>query len=106
MDMLIECASAARTHKCCAYLRLGETEAGGQFGAFGQRQVLGALKPPVELLELQGTVDGAGLAHFLALAVHSQPGVLALVGEGAWCAVGADWMKAENAGIIMGVLWL
>lgn len=78
------------TDVVATHLRLREAEAGGQFGAFGQRQVLGALKPPVELLELQGTVDGAGLAHFLALAVHPQAGVLALVGEGAWRELGMD----------------
>lgn len=91
MDMIIDTnAHTHRSHRhtsnayrlASAYLRLGESEAGREFGALGQRQVLGALKPPIELLELQGTVDGAGLAHFLALAVHPQTGVLALVGEG------------------------
>lgn len=62
-------------------MRLRQPEAGRQFRPLREREVLRSLKSSVELLQLQGTVDGAGFAHFLALAVHPQAGVLDFVRE-------------------------
>jgi hypothetical protein len=45
------------------------------------------LKSPIKLLQLEGTVDGAGLSHFLALAIHSQSRVLDFVCKVFVCAV-------------------
>lgn len=56
-----------KSYEC--YLSLSESEGGGQFGPFGQRQVLCALEAAVELLQLQRRIDGARFAHLLALAV-------------------------------------
>lgn len=59
-----------------AYLCLSESQRSGEFGAFGQRQVLCPLESSVELLQLQARVDGPGLAHLLSLAVHPETAVL------------------------------
>jgi len=61
---------------------LREAQTRRQLRPLGQGQVLGALEAAVELLELQRAVDGAGLAHLLALAVDSEAGVLAFVRDG------------------------
>jgi len=52
-----------------SYLRLRQSQGAGQLGPFRQGQVLRPLEPPLELLDLQRRVDGARLAHLLALAV-------------------------------------
>ncbi len=54
-----------------SYLSLRNAEAGGQLRALGQRQVLRAVEPPLQLLDLQRGVDGARLADLLALAVDA-----------------------------------
>ncbi len=54
---------------CRPYLRLRESQRGRQLGPLRQRQVLRALEPPLQLLDLQRGVDGPRLAHLLALAV-------------------------------------
>ncbi len=54
-----------------AYLRLGDAKASGKFRPLGQGQVLGPLKPALQLLYLQAGVDAARLADFLPLPVHS-----------------------------------
>ena len=59
------------------YLSLGEPQGGRQLRSFGQGQVLRALEPPLQLLDLQRRVDGARLPHLLALAVD--PGELAIL---------------------------
>lgn len=53
------------------YLCLCESQLGGQLSAFRQGEVLRPLKDLVELLQLEGGVDGARLPHLLALATHS-----------------------------------
>ena len=55
-----------------AYLRLGDAQASGQFRAFRERQVLGALEAALELLNLKAGVDAARLADFLPLPVHAR----------------------------------
>ena len=52
------------------YLCLCEAESGGKLRSFRQRQVLGALEPPLQLLDLQRRVDGPRLPHLLALAIY------------------------------------
>ena len=53
------------------HLCLCESQLGSQLCALRQGQVLSPLEHLVELLELQGGVDGAWLPHFLALGCHS-----------------------------------
>jgi len=53
------------------HLSLRESEGSGQFGPFGQRQVLRSLEAPIELLQLQTRVDRPRLAHLLPLPVHA-----------------------------------
>lgn len=67
--MIFIISRARGIHKNCTNLRLGESQAGCELGSLGQRQVLGPLKPPVQLLQLQTAVDRPWLSHLLALAV-------------------------------------
>ena len=61
----------------CTYLCLSEPQGGGELGPLGQGEVLGALEAAVELLQLQGGVDGAGLPHLLlAILLHELLGGL------------------------------
>lgn len=62
-----------------------EAQTRRQLRSLRQGQVLGTLEAAVELLQLQRAVDGAGLAHLLALAVDAEAGVLALIGDGEVC---------------------
>ena len=54
---------------CFGYLGLGKAEGGGEFGPLGEGEVLGPLEALVECLELEGGVDGPGLADLLPLPV-------------------------------------
>ena len=49
------------------YLRLRESQGGGQLGSLGQGQILRPLEPFVELLQLEAAVNRPRFPHFLSL---------------------------------------
>ncbi len=96
----------------CSYLCLGEPEGGGELGALRQREVLRALEALVELLQLQGAVDGPRLAHLLPLAaVHSQlllhPGLIYTVRNtpNTRSRVGEEKREKHELGVIHTWVW-
>ena len=54
---------------CHFYLCLRDAEAGGELRPLWQRQVLRALEPALQLLNLKARVDAARFADLFALAV-------------------------------------
>ena len=53
------------------YLSLGDAEARGQLRALRQREVLGPLEPPLQLLDLQRGVNRTWLPDLLPLSIDS-----------------------------------
>ena len=53
------------------YLCLRDPEAGCKLGSFGQGKVLGALEPPLQLLDLQRRVNAPWLPDLLPLSIDS-----------------------------------